>query len=167
MAGINSKGKKEITQLDFDGIKSNLKTYLIGQTEFTDYDFEGSGMSVLLDTLAYNTHYNAFMANMAANEMFLDSTSLRSSAVSHAKMLGYEVSSPRAAKAIITVVLNTTDANKTMPAGTVFTTKIGDVDYQSVSKKVSLITPVPGGVGPMTIAVLMANTLQSFKNLYQ
>ena len=60
MAGINSKGKMEITQLDFDNIKSNLKTYLKGQTEFTDYDFEGSGMSVLLDTLAYNTHYNAF-----------------------------------------------------------------------------------------------------------
>ena len=59
MAGINTKGKMNITELDFDGIKSNLKTYLKGQTEFTDYDFEGSGMSVLLDTLAYNTHYNA------------------------------------------------------------------------------------------------------------
>ena len=72
---------------------------------------------------------------MLANEMFLDSTSLRSSAVSHAKMLGYEVTSPRAAKAVITVSLNTTDANKTMPAGTAFTTKIDDVDYQFVTVK--------------------------------
>ncbi|SVE08711.1 uncharacterized protein METZ01_LOCUS461565, partial [marine metagenome] len=92
-------------------------------------------MSVLLDTLAYNTHYLGFNANMLANEMFLDSTSLRSSAVSHAKMLGYEVSSPRAAKAIITISLNTTDANKTMPAGTVFIAKVDDEDYQFVTIK--------------------------------
>ena len=60
MAGLNVKGKMEITELDFDSIKSNLKTYLKGQTEFTDYDFEGSGLNILLDTLAYNTHYKAF-----------------------------------------------------------------------------------------------------------
>jgi len=72
MAGLNEKGKIEITQLDFDTIKANLRTYMKGQNEFTDYDFEGSGLNVLLDVLAYNTHYNAFMANMAANEMFLD-----------------------------------------------------------------------------------------------
>ena len=70
MAGLNEKGKMEITQLDFDTIKGNLKTYLKGQNEFTDYDFEGSCLNVLLDVLSYNTHYNAFMANMAANEMF-------------------------------------------------------------------------------------------------
>ena len=124
-----------VTELDFDEIKDNLKTFLKGQTQFRDYDFEGSGMSVLLDVLAYNTHYLGFNANMLANEMFLDSTSLRSSAVSHAKMLGYEVSSPRAATAVITVTLNTTDGNKTMPAGTAFTTKIDDVDYQFVTVK--------------------------------
>ena len=124
-----------VTELDFDEIKDNLKTFLKAQTQFRDYDFEGSGMSVLLDVLAYNTHYLGFNANMLANEMFLDSSSLRSSAVSHAKMLGYEVSSPRAAKAVITVSLNTTAANKTMSAGTVFTTKIGDVDYQFVTIK--------------------------------
>jgi len=124
-----------VTELDFDEIKDNLKIFLKAQSQFRDYDFEGSGMSVLLDTLAYNTHYLGFNANMLANEMFLDSASLRSSAVSHAKMLGYEVSSPRAARAVITVILNTTDANKTMPAGTVFTTKIDDVDYQFVTVK--------------------------------
>jgi hypothetical protein len=124
-----------VTELDFDEIKDNLKIFLKAQSQFRDYDFEGSGMSVLLDVLAYNTHYLGYNANMLANEMFLDSASLRSSAVSHAKMLGYEVSSPRAAKAVITVILNTTAANKTMPAGTVFTTKIDDVDYQFVTVK--------------------------------
>ena len=61
--------KLEISELDFDGIKDNLKTFLSQQDEFTDYDFEGSGMSVLLDVLAYNTHYLGYNANMLANEM--------------------------------------------------------------------------------------------------
>ena len=100
MADTNNQ-KVRVTELDFDEIKANLKSFLKNQTEFRDYDFEGSGMSVLLDTLAYNTHYLGFNANMLANEMFLDSASLRSSVVSHAKMLGYEVSSARAPKAII------------------------------------------------------------------
>ena len=89
---INDK-RLSVTEFDFDDVKDNLKTFLKNQTEFTDYDFEGSGMSALLDVLAYNTHYLGFNANMLANEMFLDSASLRSSVVSHAKMLGYEVSS--------------------------------------------------------------------------
>ena len=84
----------DVTELDFDEIKDNLKVFLKGQTEFTDYDFEGSGMNILLDTLAYNTHYLAFNANMLANEMFLDSSALRSSVVSHAKTLGYVPQSP-------------------------------------------------------------------------
>ena len=88
MAGLNTKGKMSITELDFDTIKCNLKRYMKGQSEFTDYDFEGSGLSILLDVLAYNTHYNAFMANMAANEMFLDTAVKRNSVSSHAKALG-------------------------------------------------------------------------------
>ena len=82
-------GKLQVTELDFDNIKTNLKTYLKGQSEFSDYNFEGSGLSTLVDLLAYNTHYLGFNANMLANEMFLDSASLRSSIVSHAKTLGY------------------------------------------------------------------------------
>ena len=70
--------KLQVTELDFDGIKENLKTFLKDQTEFKDYDFEGSGLNILLDTLAYNTHYLAYNANMVANEMFLDSAALRS-----------------------------------------------------------------------------------------
>jgi len=145
MAGINTKGKMEITQLDFDGIKSNLKTYLKGQTEFTDYDFEGSGMSVLLDTLAYNTHYNAFMANMAANEMFLDTAVKRDSVTSHAKALGYTPTSTKAPVAYVDVTIQ--DANTaavTMPAGFAFNTTIASVNYQFVNTTARTLQPTSG-----------------------
>ena len=122
-----------ISDLDFDDIKENLKVFLKGQTEFKDYDFEGSGMNILLDTLAYNTHYLSFNANMLANEMFLDSASLRSSITSHAKTLGYEVTSARAPIATINVALTTDSATKTMPAGTAFSTTVDDVSYQFVT----------------------------------
>ena len=98
--------KLEISELDFDGIKSNLKTFLSQQNEFTDYDFEGSGMSVLLDTLAYNTHYLAYNANMLANEMYLDSADLRSSVVSLAKQVGYTPTSCTSSTATINVLMN-------------------------------------------------------------
>ena len=101
MAANNKKLR--VTELDFDNIKSNLKTFLKNQDQFKDYEFEGSGMNILLDTLAYNTHYLGFNANMAANEMFLDSASLRSSVVSHAKTLGYEVTSARAPIATLNI----------------------------------------------------------------
>ena len=122
-----------VTELDFDDIKTNLKTYLKAQTKFKDYDFEGSGMSVLLDTLAYNTHYLAYNANMVANEMFLDSASLRSSVASHAKALGYQITSARAPVATINISLSTTASTKTMPAGTSFTTTIDDITYKFVT----------------------------------
>ena len=123
-----------VTEFDFDDVKSNLKTFLKAQTEFTDYDFEGSGMNILLDVLAYNTHYLGFNANMLANEMFLDSASLRSSVVSHAKTLGYEPTSATAPKALVDVTLNTTGvATATMSAGTVFTSTVDEVDYQFVT----------------------------------
>jgi len=129
---VNDK-KLRVTELDFDNIKDNLKIFLKAQTEFKDYDFEGSGMSILLDTLAYNTHYLGYNANMLANEMFLDSSSLRSSVVSHAKSLGYEVSSPRAPIAVVNVSLTTTASTKTMSAGTGFTTSIDGTTYQFVT----------------------------------
>ena len=129
---INNK-KLQVTELDFDNIKDNLKTFLKAQTEFKDYDFEGSGMSILLDTLAYNTHYLGFNANMLANEMFLDSAVLRSSVVSHAKSLGYEVSSARAPYATVNISLSTADNTKTMSSGTAFTTIVDGVDYQFVT----------------------------------
>ena len=125
--------KLQVTELDFDDIKDNLKVFLKAQTKFKDYDFEGSGMSVLLDTLAYNTHYLAFNANMAANEMFLDSAALRSSVVSHAKMLGYEVASARAPIASLNVFVSTNKDTLTMPAGTKFTSAVGSESYSFVS----------------------------------
>jgi len=99
-----------VTELDFDTIKTNLKAFLKQQAEFQDYDFDGAGLSILLDILAYNTHYNAYYLNMVANEAFLDTALLRDSAVSHAKTLGYTPYSTRSPVAIIdfTVESNTT-----------------------------------------------------------
>ena len=128
-----NESRLRVTELDFENIKDNLKFFLKAQDKFKDYDFEGSGMNILLDTLAYNTHYLAFNANMVANEMFLDSSSLRSSAVSHAKTLGYEVTSSRSPKATINVNLNTDSAVKTIPAGTAFTSTSNGVNYQFVT----------------------------------
>ena len=122
-----------VTELDFDNVKTNLKTFLKAQNEFKDYDFEGSGMNILLDTLAYNTHYLGFNASMLANEMFLYSASLRSSVVSHAKSLGYETTSSRAPYATINVSLSTDANTKTMSSGTAFTTNIDGTDYQFVT----------------------------------
>jgi hypothetical protein len=101
-----------ISELDFDTIKTNLKTFLNQQSEFTDYDFDGAGLNILLDILAYNTHYNAYYLNMVANEAFLDTALLRDSAVSHAKTLNYIPHSTRAPVAIIdfSVESNTTTA---------------------------------------------------------
>ena len=129
---INQK-RLNVTQFDFDEVKDNLKTFLKSQNEFTDYDFEGSGMNALLDVLAYNTHYLGFNANMLANEMFLDSASLRSSVVSHAKMLGYEVTSPRAPVATINVTLTTDNSTAIMSAGTAFASSIDGTNYQFVT----------------------------------
>ena len=124
----------DITEFDFDDVKTNLKTFLKAQTDFKDYDFEGSGMNILLDTLAYNTHYLGYNMNMLANEMFIDSSSLRSSIVSHAKTLGYEVDSCRAPYAEVNITLNDSSmSSATMEAGTKFNTTLNQVDYQFVN----------------------------------
>ena len=126
----------DVTDLDFDTIKDNLKTFMRNQDEFTDYDFEGSGLSALLDVLSYNTHYLAMNMNMVANESFLDTASVRSSVVSHAKTLGYTPNSARAPIANVNVTLNgaiETLTQAVIPAGTIFTTQIDDVNYQFVS----------------------------------
>jgi len=132
----NAQGKIEITDLDFDTVKSNFRSFLSQQSQFTDYNFEGSGMSVLMDLLAYNTHYLAFHANMLANEMFIDSAVTRASAVSHAKSLGYTPSSMKAPYALVTVTVTgvpTSQSSLTMSSGTVFNTTVNDVGYQFVT----------------------------------
>lgn len=121
-----------IAELDFDTIKSNLKSFLQSQNEFTDFDFEGSSLSVLIDLLAYNTHYNAYLANMVVNEMFLDSAVKRSSAVSLAKQLGYTPRSIRSARAVLNVVVNNPPGNPetiTLDRYTPFTVTLNDTSY--------------------------------------
>jgi len=145
MAGLTTKGKMEITGLDFDDIKTNLKTYLKGQSKFTDYDFEGSGMNILLDVLSYNTHYTAFYANMLANEMFLDTSVKRNSITSHAKALGYTPTSAKTPVAYIKIEVN--DANSStvkLPEGYIFTTSINGIDYQFVNIEDRSVNPIAG-----------------------
>ena len=117
--------KLKITELDFDAIKTALKSYLVGQEEFKDYNFEGSAMSILLDVLAYNTHYNGFYTNMLASEMFMDSATLRSSIVSLAKHLGYTPASKKGSVVYLDLVFEGAGSLLTIPKGAKFTTKIG------------------------------------------
>ena len=132
----NSKGRIEITDLDFDGVKDNFKTFLSQQSQFSDFNFEGSSMAVLMDLLAYNTHYMAFHANMLANEMFIDTSLTRASAVSHAKALGYMPSSPKASNTTVDVTVSNVPLSQkslVMPAGTLFSTSIDGTAYNFVT----------------------------------
>ena len=99
-----------IAEIDFESIKTNLKEYLRSQAEFTDYDFEGSGMSVLLDILAYNTHYMGYYLNMIGNEMFLDTSQIRQSTISHAKLINYFPESAHGALAKVNITVTPGDA---------------------------------------------------------
>ena len=139
--------KVTITELDFDTIKANLKAYLKQQTTFQDYDFEGSGLSNLLDVMAYNTHYMAFYANMIANEMFIDSAMMRSSVVSVAKHLGYTPTSYIAPTATVSITVNSVSGSPssiTLFAGTNFTTTIDGTSYTFVPLADTVITPTSG-----------------------
>ena len=104
-----------VTELDFPEIKENLKNFLKQQTEFTDYDFEGSGLNVLLDVLAYNTHYNAMNAHFALNESFLDSAQIRGNVVTRAKLLGYIPRSVLSPRATVNLVVNVAGESGTLP----------------------------------------------------
>lgn len=95
----------KVTELDFFKIRDNLKNYLRSQSTFTDYDFEGSGMSILLDVLAYNTYYNSFYLNMAANEAFLDTAQVRQNILSHAKNINYVPNSAQGSLTKATIVV--------------------------------------------------------------
>jgi hypothetical protein len=121
-----------VSELDFDAIKENLKEFFRGQDEFKDYDFEGAGLSILLDALAYNTHYNALYTNLAVNESFLDSASKRASVVSLAKTLGYTPRSATCARAIVDariVAPTSSPTVVTMPAYQAFETNIDGVSF--------------------------------------
>jgi len=137
-----------ISELDFDAIKTNLKNYLKAQSEFTDYDFDGSSLSVLLDILSYNTHYNAYLANMLANEMFLDSAVKRESAVSLAKHLGYTPRSVKGASAVVDITVNGPSGSPTsltLPKYSAFSSTINGQPYTFLNTEALTINP-SGGV---------------------
>ena len=127
-----------VTELDFDQIKKNLKNYLKTQSEFNDYDFEGSGLSTLLDVLAYNTHYNAMTAHFSLNEAFLDSAQIRGNIVTRAKLLGYIPRSVLSPRARINLVVNVTDetgtvpSTLTLPRGTKLSTNVDGTEFRYV-----------------------------------
>ena len=133
MAGANSN--IQMTDLDFNTIKNNLKTYLQSQDTLKDYNYEGSALSTLLDVLAYNTQYNAYYLNMVANEMFLDTAIQRGSVVSHAKLLNYVPKSATAPTATVNLVVsNVTDSSLTLPKFTTFISEaIDGVNYNFVT----------------------------------
>ena len=158
-----ANGKLLVSDLDFTDIKDNLKKFLQSQSQFQDYDFEGSGLSILLDILSYNTHYMAYLANMSTNELYLDSADIRNNIVSLAKMLGYTPNSPRAPKASINVVVNNgTGTSITMAKGTVFTTTLNDTTYQYINNEDITTTPIDG-VFTFSDVVLYEGTLVKFK----
>lgn len=133
-----------ISELDFETIKTNLKTFLNDQSEFSDYDFDGSALSVLIDLLAYNTHYNAYLANMLANEMFLDSSIKRSSAVSIAKHLGYTPTSVRGSRAVLNFTVNNptnSPATLTLNRYTPFTTTVNGTSFTFYNTEPKTISP--------------------------
>jgi|DEB0MinimDraft_6_1074348.scaffolds.fasta_scaffold00358_8 hypothetical protein len=152
-----------VTDLDFDDIKASLKRFLNSQSEYTDYDFESSGLSVLLDVLAYNTHYQSFYLNMIANESFLDTASSREALVSLAKGIGYTPRSVTGAIAYVNLQFNPNDlggeingeaspisrlgTEVTIPKGSVFTTELSDKTYSFVTTDSYVARPVANTTG--------------------
>jgi len=138
-----------LTTLDFDTVKQNLKEYLQSQSIFKDYDFEASNINVLLDVLSYNTQLNAFYLNMIGNEMFLDSALLRDSVVSHAKELNYLPRSFRSASANVNITISDpVSSSVTIPRGTSFTGTSENKNFTFVTDKNIAV----GGSGGVFIA---------------
>lgn len=143
MADINSSNLS-VNNLDFETIKSNLKTYLQGQDKFKDYNFDGAGLSILLDILAYNSHYQGFYNNMVVNEMFIDSAVKRDSVVSIAKHLGYTPTSETAPSATIDITFGSTagmSVGNIVPIGSNFTGTKDGTSYTFTNLSVGTIDP--------------------------
>ena len=156
------------TELDFDDIKRNLKNFLKRQTVFNDYDFDGSGLNVLLDVLAYNTHYNAMAGHLALNEAFLDSAQIRGNAVSRARMLGYVPSSRLSPKAAVTIVIDVAGVagakptNLALPRGTKLSTSVDGETYQFVTLNTQSATIV-GNIYTYTNVAIAEGNYNSIK----
>ena len=141
----------KFTNLDFDQIKTSIKDYLRANSTFTDFDFEGSNFSVLIDTLAYNTYITAFNSNMIVNESFLDSATIRENVVSLARNIGYVPRSRTAAKANISFFVDTTGFQTnpltlTLKKGTVATTAAFGGDSYTFTIPSDITVPVVDGI---------------------
>jgi hypothetical protein len=123
------------TDLDFAQIKESLKTFFEGKSQYADYNFEGAALNNLLDVLAWNTHYNALVANMAVNESFLETAQLRSAVVTHAQSLGYFPKSKTSSQATVRITTNLSSFvgnppdTITLPAGTKFNAVVDGITY--------------------------------------
>ncbi len=151
-----------VSELDFATIKDSIKAHFRSQSKYNDWDFNGSGLSVLLDVLAYNTHYNAMVAHLSLNETFLDSAQIRGNVVSHAKLLGYVPRSLASSKAVLNVVVTpgVTVANQaTILRGTRFSTVVDQVSYYFVALE-SHVEPVSGGKYTFTNIPVRQGTLK-------
>ena len=131
----------QVANLDFDQVKTSLKEYLRSNSDFTDYDFEGSTLSTLIDLLAYNTYYTAFNANMVVNEAFLTSATLRDNVVSLAKQIGYVPKSTVApTSTVINLEADYSSEQKIpetikLPRGSQFVTRINGVSYSFITAR--------------------------------
>ena len=172
---MTDTNRLKVSEMDFDAIKTDLKTFMKAQTTFEDYNFEGSALSSMIDVMAYVTHYNAVNANFAINETFLDSARLRPSVVSHAKMLGYTPRSSYPAVAYITVKVNSptgvidSDGNYlplTMTKGTVFTSTIDGVTYKFVNDQTVSTTRDADGEYIFTNIKVLQGSYKSIEYIY-
>jgi len=143
----------KFTNLDFDQIKTSIKDYLRANSDFTDFDFDGSNFSVLIDTLAYNTYITAFNSNMVVNESFIDSATLRENVVSLARNVGYVPRSKTAAKATVSFNISTvqTEGQAILKAGLVC---VGPVDNSDYTFSI-----------PEDVTVNISNSIASFADL--
>jgi hypothetical protein len=166
MAITTNSKRLKVSELDFDTIKANLKTFLKAQNEFSDYDFEGSGLSVLLDLLAYNTHYNGVYTNLAVNEVFLDSASKRASVVSLSKMLGYTPRSAVCARAKVNAIITaptSSPSTATLPARQSFSTSIDGTSYVFYNLEAVTVAISASGSYTFSNLNLVEGTPLSFK----
>ena len=159
----------KFTNLDFDQIKTSIKDYLRTNSDFTDFDFEGSNFSVLIDTLAYNTYITAFNSNMVVNESFLDSATVRENVVSLARNIGYVPRSKSAAKATISFDIDSNDTTEvstvTLKAGLVCIGSSNDITYTSSVPEDITTTVIPqfDGGGSRTGYTASFNSIEVFQ----
>ena len=153
------------SNLDFNQVKTTLRDYLKSNSEFTDYDFDGSNLSSILDVLAYNTYITSYNANMVANEVFIDSATLRENVVALARNIGYTPRSRKASYSTISFFVDTSEitpspVNLTLKAGPVASTQ-GSFGSQSFVFSISedITVPVVNGIANFTNIPIYEGTL--------